>query len=157
MNELTIATILVFAFYTALSWVVLGPIDSISESYYLWKERNNGRVFFIFGLAVCVLCMLQGHMVEYKPITGLLLTMAGASMAGLTIASEYKAYKPHHFIPTFAAIGFGFAAVWVEFGPFTFITRFLTAGAGALALNFVPHKVTWQELFVMTCILTAFL
>lgn len=157
MNYATIATLAIFALYTAISWAVLGPLDSISQSWYKWKNRDYSAAFNIFGAAVCLACCCQSFY-GHEHLTKLFFVLSGACMWLLTVGSPYKTYSNYHYVPTGAAIGFGYAAVWAEFGPsWMFWLSFGCGVVGALLMMKLPYHMTWQELWVLACILIPFL
>lgn len=157
MNYATIATFAVFFIYTGLSWAIIGPLDSISKSYYLWKKRNYSAAFNWFGLAALLSCIAQTQY-DHENLTYVFFVLAAACMWGLTVASEYVNYPMYHYIPTIMAIVFGYAAVWAEFGfGSTFYWSLGLGVAGAILLHFVPRRTTFQELWFLNCILTPFI
>lgn len=159
MNYATAIIALAFFAYTFISRSILGPIDSISESYYRWKLRKYGAAFNIFGFVVFLGCVLQTQY-PYKDLTHLFFVLSGSCCWFLTVASEYKRYKMHHYIPTIATIVFGFLAVWAEYGfGFNLYSSFGVFAAGTLLLSVfkIPARIVWIELLAMSCILFYFL
>lgn len=158
MNNASVLTIAVFFTYTLVSWWILGPLESISETWYRWRDQHNySSAFNWFGLAACACCVYQTHYYG-QSATSLLLVGSGVCMWLLTVASPYKQYNAYHIIPTLLAIGLGYAAVWAHYG-FSWML-WLSLGVGALGsalLTQVPHKTLWQELLILCCIMGAFL
>lgn len=159
MNEATIAILAIFIAYTFISWGVLGPLDSISQSFYKWKDRNYSAAFNWFGASVFLACCCQS-LYGWNHTTKLLFVIAGFCVWCLTVASVYKQYPLHHYVPTICSIVAGFACVSSEFGLlWKFYSAFGAFGAVAIvlvALN-VKYKLTFIELWAMVCILFWFL
>lgn len=157
MNWASIAILFTFFAYTAISWAILGPLDSISETWYKYKDRDYSSAFNIFGFLAFLGCAFQFYYVQNN--TAVAFTLSGACMWGLTVASHYKQYSAHHFIPTIAAIVFGFMAVYLEFGwePRLWhpLWIFLVL-SGVMKVAHVPHSTTWCELLAVGSILANF-
>lgn len=159
MNWASVATLFVFFGYTAISWGVLGPLDSISQSWYKWHDQNFSAAFNIFGFLACMCCICQQFYVE-NLFTTPFFVLSGACMWLLTVASPYKDYSPHHVIPTLCAIVLGFAANFIEFGwspRFWHPLWIFGVLAATIKVFQVPYSTTWAELLAVTCILFNFI
>lgn len=158
MNWASIALLVIFFGYTGLSWSILGPLDSISQSWYLWKERNYSAAFNIFGFLAFLACAGQFYYVK-ELLTAPLFVLSGAAMWLLTVGSPYKTYNRAHIIPTLASIVLGFAAVFAEFGwsP-RFYHPLWMAFVLIMALKTfkVPYSTTFAELILVVAILFNF-
>lgn len=159
MNWASVGILAVFFLYTFVSWSVLGPLDSVSQTWYLWKDRNYSSAFNIFGLLACIACAFEAY---YYPegLTRWFFLASGLSIWFLTIASPYKQYNTYHLIPTFLSIILGFCAVWAQFG---FTMRFYVSLGSALSGVIlmrafgVPYSTTFAELWIMVCVVFFFL
>lgn len=159
MNFASLGILFVFFGYTAISWGILGPFDSISATWYAYKERNFSSAFNIFGFLAFAGCCLEYYYVHHE-LTALFFVLSGACMWFLTVASVYKQYNMHHIIPTLASIAFGFAAVYAEFGwgpRFWHPLWIFTVLAAMLKVFNVPYSTTWAELLVVGAILANFI
>lgn len=157
MNFASVAILLIFGIYTLLSWMILGPFESISATWYAWRSRNYSSAFNIFGVLALGACICQSFY-PYKQMTVMFFILSGACMWLLTVASVYKQFGPHHIVPTMLSIIFGYLAVWSEFG-FS-LTFYLSLGVGALGaavMQKMPYRTTFRELWVVLCIITPFL
>lgn len=161
MNTIVVAILSVFAFYTVLSWLVLGPLESISETYYKWMEQKNfGAAFSIFAGVIALLVILLVHSGNFKDLTNILFVASATFMWALSVASLYREYDAMHYIPTILCILCGFGAVWAEFG----FHRPLFVSLGAFAISAVllkvigtPYYTLWVELAAVICIFFYFL
>lgn len=159
MNYASLLILFTFFAYTAISWGILGPLDSISQTWYKWRERNYSSAFNIFGFLAFVGCCWQYYYVD-RPLTALFFVLSGACMWLLTVASHYKEYNLHHYIPTLLSIVLGFAAVYTEFGwsPKFWHPLWIFAVLAVFLKTFnVPYSTTWAELLVVVAILANFI
>lgn len=159
MNYASLLILFSFMVYTFVSWSIVGPLGSISESYYKWQARNFSAAFNIFGLCVFAGCIGQTFY-DYKQATMLFFVLSGACVWFLTVASLYKSQSTEHYLPTLFSIVFGYAAVLSEYG---LGFKFYTAFGGFIGLSMVlkiakvRYFTTWAELLAMVGVLYWFL
>lgn len=115
MNFYSIACLVVTALYLLLSYAFIGPTESISSTFYGWKNRNYSAMFSIWAFLLFLGCALH-ILYDYKDLTKILIAFAGFLLFCVTIASTYKEDKVAriHYIVTVLCIISGFAAVTYE-------------------------------------------
>lgn len=159
MNWASVILLLVFFGYTAVSWSILGPLDSISETYYKFRDRGYSAAFNIFGFLVFLACAAQTYY-PYKHTTLLMFVLSGAFVWGLTVASLYRTNSMQHYLPTLLSIICGFLAVFFEyrlgFKFYTALGGFIVLAVG-MKIAKVPYYTTWVELLALVAILFWFL
>ena len=120
-NAMPIALLIWFTAYTSTIVVKFGWLDSISRSWYKWKEKNYSSMFtwFCYGLGLFLLIFVGTTWPDIKDATAVMLSFGAASIAGVGIAANYKDLSPVrvdriHYALSGLAIGCCLIGLWIE-------------------------------------------